>query len=342
MKNNVILVYGINENIDIEKYIKLGYKVYLIEPRKIYIDKNKFRYKSPNFKLISRGLIKSNVQSNISFYSINNNYSFVKPNQLYYNKELISVTSLLNIFKEYKFQNIKYFYINLDVDNLNDILESLKQFDHIISNICFKNEVFDINSDKIASMLNNFKTSTKNDDINDESFIVYTNKNINISLPKICLYNIAPENTTSKFENYSMFINQYNIEKFEHEKFYNKRSILYYQWLTESLEDFFTFQTDNDNKYDILIQFNPKFFDNIDMFKIYYPIKDNELYLDKNLDIIYSNKNTMYMLYQILKSKYFTDYLDERKTEKPSLFKFFEKRYLYEYISKIFVIKNIN
>ena len=39
-----------------------------------------------------------------------------------------------------------------------------------------------------------------------------------------------------------------------------------------------------------------------DMFQIVYPIKDNEIYLNRDLDIIYSTKNCMVMLYQIIKS----------------------------------------
>lgn len=337
MPKDVIIIYGIHDIDDIENYLKLDFKIYLIEPRKFFIDKIKYKFRSNNLVLISRGLTKSNTLSNNIFYSVNNKYSFQKPNQLYYNKEQISVTSLLNIIKEYHLQNIKYFYINLDVDNLSDILESIKDFEHIVSKISFHSDVVSANKNIIYDKLTNFKISN---DETTNSYIVHINKNINIPIPKICLYNNVQENVISKLDNYNLFINQYNIDILKHDS-YRKRSTFYFEWLCKRLEDFFVHQTELDEKYDILIQFNPKFFENKDMFKIYYPIKDNELYLDKNLDIIYSNKNTMYMLFQILKSKYFTDYLEEKKLEKPSLFKLFEKRYLYEYISKIFVIKNI-
>ena len=45
------------------------------------------------------------------------------------------------------------------------------------------------------------------------------------------------------------------------------------------------------------------------------------------------------MLYQILKSKYFSDFLEVKKVAKPKLFTIFSKIYFFEYISKIFVIK---
>ena len=73
-----------------------------------------------------------------------------------------------------------------------------------------------------------------------------------------------------------------------------------------------------------------------------YPLQDNILYVNKMFDIIYGTKNCMFMLYQILKSKYFTDYINTKIEEKKTLFKIFSKRYFYDYISKIFLLKEIN
>lgn len=90
---------------------------------------------------------------------------------------------------------------------------------------------------------------------------------------------------------------------------------------------------------DIIMQFNPKYFDNNKTLQIMYPLKDNILYINKVFDIIYGTKNCIYMLYQILKSKYFSDFLELKKIAKPKLFTIFSKMYFFEYISKIFVIK---
>jgi hypothetical protein len=90
---------------------------------------------------------------------------------------------------------------------------------------------------------------------------------------------------------------------------------------------------------DIIMQFNPKYFDNNKTLQIMYPLKDNILYINKVFDIIYGTKNCIYMLYQILKSKYFSDFLEVKKIAKPKLFTIFSKMYFFEYISKIFVIK---
>lgn len=90
---------------------------------------------------------------------------------------------------------------------------------------------------------------------------------------------------------------------------------------------------------DIIMQFNPKYFDTNNTLQIMYPLKDNILYINKVFDIIYGTKNCIYMLYQILKSKYFSDFLEVKKLAKPKLFTIFSKMYFFEYISKIFVIK---
>jgi hypothetical protein len=68
-------------------------------------------------------------------------------------------------------------------------------------------------------------------------------------------------------------------------------------------------------------------------------IKKNIIYINKMYDVIYGSKNCMYMLYQIIKSKYFSDYLDNKKSVNPKLFKIMTKRYFYEYIGKIFYLK---
>lgn len=125
-----------------------------------------------------------------------------------------------------------------------------------------------------------------------------------------------------------------------------KPSKIYYENVINNLACIFdsgTLPSNEDNSLglDIIIQFNPKYFDSKNTLQIMYPLDDNVFYINKVFDIIYGTKNCMFMLYQILKSKYFTDYIEEKIAEKKSLFKIFSKRYFYDYISKIFVIKEI-
>ena len=58
----------------------------------------------------------------------------------------------------------------------------------------------------------------------------------------------------------------------------------------------------NSSELDIIIQFNPKYFDSKNTLQIMYPLDDNVFYINKVFDVIYGTKNCMFMLYQILKS----------------------------------------
>ena len=125
-----------------------------------------------------------------------------------------------------------------------------------------------------------------------------------------------------------------------------KPSKIYYENVINNLACIFDSDTllsheGNSTELDIIIQFNPKYFDSKNTLQIMYPLDDNVFYINKVFDVIYGTKNCMFMLYQILKSKYFTDYIEEKIAEKKSLFKIFSKRYFYDYISKIFIIKEI-
>jgi hypothetical protein len=105
------------------------------------------------------------------------------------------------------------------------------------------------------------------------------------------------------------------------------------------LERFFECERETDARHEIVFQFHPKYLLHADMFQILYPLKNNVLYINENFDIIYASRSCMHMLYQILKSNYFQEYLEGKRIAKPGLFKIMTKRYFYDYISKTFVVK---
>ena len=169
------------------------------------------------------------------------------------------------------------------------------------------------------------------------------------------------QNTKYNMDKLKLFVNQYQINLIlnkphdcmisyeEPETLFNQLTYLqneklnsknkvYHQNIIDNLEHIFTSSNIPVHDIDIIIQFAPKFL-NHNILQIMYPLKDNVLYVNKMFDVIYATKTCMYMLYQILKSKYFTDYIDEKNNIKPSLFKIFSKKYFYEYISKIFIVK---
>jgi hypothetical protein len=154
---------------------------------------------------------------------------------------------------------------------------------------------------------------------------------------KLIINNTEDNMNTCILIPYSDCVN--NLQELQSKRLENKNKKLYFEKIIENLENIFEKSKIEIDTLDIIIYFTPKFL-NTKILQIMYPLKDNVLYINKTFDIIYATKNCMYMLYQILKSKFFTDYIDrKRESIKPNIFKFFSKKYFYEYISKIFIIK---
>ena len=51
------------------------------------------------------------------------------------------------------------------------------------------------------------------------------------------------------------------------------------------------------------------------------------MYINKAFDIMYATKDCMYMMYQILKSSYFTEHMDNLYQNKKAIFNLFRKKY---------------
>lgn len=293
----------------------------------------------------------------------------------YFNVKKYNVftTSINNLIVQYNIQNINSLVININIENCNDILDSLIPFNHIISNIVINNNV-NITPEK-CKILENFKknedSSTFIDDVDRRQGNIksFSHKNLHIKLPNIGMFfNGKLKNNkeiTLLIQQYKMnliiikkndsYIVPYpesiTILNNNQENTYSK---IYHENIIHNLDCIFNFNAQNDKNeennlikseeiaigdLEIIIQFNPKYFDNNKTLQIMYPLKDNVVYVNKVYDIIYGTKNCIYMLYQIIKSKYFSDFLEEKKTSRPKLFTIFSKIYFFEYISKIFVVK---
>lgn len=336
--------------------------VLLIEPRPYYIDVIKNLKKSnKNIILISKILCNSKCTSEIPlFYHKQDDYYWitkdtddlkVKGTNLFDIKKYnVYPITLFQIINDHNIQNVEKLIVNINITNISEILDSVLSYNHIISEIIIP-EYIKINS-KILSYYQYNKIDNE---------IYYTHKNLNIKLPNIGLYLL--NNIEQQYQkNISVFINQYKMniilqspkESNDNEIIYvpypdsvkiiessqvTKTSKIFYENIIEILDGIFSNndQTISD-KLDIIIQFNPKYFSTSNTLQIMYPIKDNTIYINKLYDIMYASKNCMFMMYQILKSKYFTDYIEQKRSEKPKIFKIFAKRYFYEYLSKIFVL----
>ena len=369
-----IIIYGWTDNCLDQFYNKesplYDYHIILIEPRKMYIDKINQYYKIHNDKLKNFIFIKkclgdnNQLKENILYCDNSKELCLIENKELiskYINsltKETVYQTTLTNIINTYKIQNIKNIIINININNIDSVLENIILFNHIISQIKIK---YDIKYFSKTSFFNNFTEITEND------YSIFSHKNLNINLPNIGIYFTNFDFLQNNMDKLKLFINQYQINLIlnkpqdcmisyeepetlfnrlinlqnESESSLNKVSLknkVYHQNIIDNLEHIFTSSNIPVQDIDIIIQFTPKFL-NRNILQIMYPLKDNVLYVNKMFDVIYATKTCMYMLYQILKSKYFTDYIDEKNNIKPSLFKIFSKKYFYEYISKIFIIK---
>jgi hypothetical protein len=349
--------------------------VLLIEPRSNYIDK--IRKLNLPIKLISKVLVKQIINQETSMY-------YDKENERYWLKDKnddlmvngtnlfnikryqVYATNIENILLQYKIQDVKSFTININVENCNDLLESITPYNHIFSHIIIDESVKYFN--KSSKILRNFYSNQIKSDQESNSMLCFSHKNLNIELPKIGMYFLNESYNKDTLLELKFLVNQYKMniiinkdENPDKQKVIipypesvkilsqNKTSTqvslskIYHENVIQNLESIFHKRIEDEheikiNDLEIIIQFNQKYFNSKKTLQIMYPLKDNTIYVNKIYDIMYATKNCMYMLYQILKSSYFSDYIQTKRDEKPVMFKIFSKRYFYEYISKIFVI----
>jgi hypothetical protein len=374
------IVYGYQEHCSFIK--SPNNHILLIEPRGEIIDLLKQKNLDKNIILISKILSeKDTMTDSILYFNKDEDKYFTKNDKNllvrgtnYFNVKKYNVftTSINNIILQYNIQNIDSLVININVENCNDILDSLIPFNHIISNIVINDNV-NIDLEK-CKILENFKTNEDSPTFTEgirrqDNVKSFSHKNLNIKLPNIGMFFNGKLKNNKEI---TLLVQQYkmNLIIIKKKDSYivpypesitilnnnqdNTYSKIYHENIIHNLDCIFNFNAQNDKNEDnrlikseeiavgdleIIIQFNTKYFDNNKTLQIMYPLKDNVLYVNKVYDIIYGTKNCIYMLYQIIKSKYFSDFLEEKNTSRPKLFTIFSKIYFFEYISKIFVLK---
>ena len=301
------------------------------------------------------------------------NYFNISKQRVY----ITSINNLINTYKIQNIQSL-VININIkncndilhNLESFNHIISNIK-INNNVRNFSLESKIisnFYIQEDKINEHTNLLKECTLHHDlstlqrevIQEEVFTNLSHKNLNIKLPNIAIYFSNTEDCKKNIESLSLFMQQYHMNLIlenntngviitypesisllnnldTNKKQYSK---IFHENIVHNLEIIFN-KNENDivSNLDIIIQFVPKYLSSNNTLQIMYPLKDNVLYINKVFDIIYATKNCMYMLYQILKSKYFTDYISEKQSDKKNLFKIFSKKFFYEYISKIFIIK---
>ncbi len=346
------IIYGY-DNLDTLNTLSTTGSIIVIEPRKIQIDKFKKEVSSSHIKLITKALSDSNklteailaLDDDESIYYINTDSKMVSNQNHIIKRERIYTTSIINIISDYNIQNISGVFFNINVHNINNILTSIKSYNHIFSNIYFKSCV-DRGLYESNDILNYFNRQNTISPSYLQDWVKYSHKNLFVGLPKICMFFTK----TGIFNNNKLlqFIKKYQIDLVIDNKIYEfknndytlppikiNESVLFHKNMLTQLNTIF----ESDKKYDIIIAFNENILQSQPNFYILFPPNDDTLYINRQYDTIYSSKNGMYMLYQILHSNYFNEWIHEQAKNKQTLIKFFIKRWFYEYMSKTFKIR---
>lgn len=362
-----IIVYGWIDDFDKLINVYKNEYIILIESRKQYLDIIQDKIKGKNIILIKKILGDNKISETFLYYNkLKDLYLIETENKLQLPRQNIYQTTISNIISTYNIQNIKSFVINININNLDNVFNNLIPFNHIISKIQFKSNIEYIPKTNFFDNFDEKSSFDEQSNIENTYNRYFYHKNLNIPLPNIVMYFSNSNYLQHNIDKLKLLVNQYQINIIYNTNECNNKcniipysddlqainnlktiteskqnsivsNIIYHEKIINNLETIFTSNLEFD-KFDIIIQFSPKFLNN-NILQIMYPLKDNVLYINKVFDIIYATKNCMYMLYQILKSKYFTDYIEEKHAVKPSLFKFFSKKYFFEYISKIFIVR---
>lgn len=334
-----VLMYGFDEN----AVTKLtndhdSIKIYIIEPRKTLIDhirQSTYYNNHQSVVLIPKGLIGENIYKEIKLSSL---LPIVDSSH----NEKCFCTSLCELIMSYKLQHIDQIIFNIHPQNLQAVLDNATPFTNVVRQIEFTN---DLNDNLECDFLKTFeKEGTK-----------YVNKG---SQKKILVMFSPQHSATIELKKFKSFVEQYNMFymsndgqfvtpeqingfDFETQKCLmpKKQTIpMFHHILTERLKQYFESSFKNDVIVDYIVFFNNAYLRSHYSFNINTSLTETQIYLEEEFDIIYATKNCWYMVYQILCSKAFEEYIEEKSIGKKALVKILCKRWTWEYLKKLFVV----
>ena len=200
-----VIIYGFLSLEQIEQY--KDYNILLIEPRKVKIDyliKNFIgTMKFKNVQLISKVITDNNNQTQEKLYCHSNLKLSLNSNSgSNLKSESVFTTNFPNIISQFDILTIQTLVLNLDIDNLTKCLDTLDNYNYIISHIFINTSISQVNLNTNLLLQKFIKESHDSHD-----FIKYSHKNLNIPIPKMCLYNWKELDTPHEISKlYSEFI----------------------------------------------------------------------------------------------------------------------------------------
>jgi hypothetical protein len=286
--------------------------------------------------LIPKGLIGENAYKEVKLSSILS-LADISSNEKSF------CTSLCELIKSYKIPHIDEIIFDIHPTNLRAVLNNATPFTNLVREIVFTVDVDD-----------NYKCDFLN------SFERQGTKFVNKGLGKKILIMFSPQHSaTVELTKFKSLVEQYKMvymtndgqfvtsEKissfdFETEKCLvpNKQSTqMFHEMLREKLQMYFDNSFKNDVTVDYIIFFNNAYLKSHYSFNINTSLTETQIHLDEQFDIMYAAKNCWYMVYQILCSKAFGEYIEEKSIGKKALVKILCKRWTWEYLKKLFVVK---
>jgi hypothetical protein len=337
MKKHYYILYGYNRDIFLDIYTNQITKqeaqfesvLLLVEPRGNKIEEFKKDFKtSANVILESKLIVSGKSELSQYLYKKNEVYS-IETIPDYEKREQVYCINFSKLMDKYNIQNVCNFIITFNLLNISELLKEFFLYHHFISAVQLHNAIkFDLS--------NSFIESSR-----DQNTVYYTNRNLDIDLPNICLYIIDYPDTQINKTKLLQMVKQYDITLLYNEELldFEQACELIENNSIKSKEKFNISILQNNissiikkKYYDIIVQFNTKYFESKPFFQLMYPLKENVLYINQGLDIIYGTGRTMYKLYDMMYSEEFKEYINLKKQQKGKVYHFFEKRYFYEYL----------
>lgn len=331
MSVSYTILYGYDKKTFLQYASQENSNIIVLEPRSLQIDLfNKEKSEFKNYKFIPKAL---HTQYKSVLYKNRDVYWMDKKQEEYTKREEIFCIKFSDLIEQENIQNIDTIVFNLPIQNLNETLSDFDDYSHIVSKISLsKGAVFKITTSFIEKQA-------------DTDFLHYENKNIDIELPRICLYTLNPNVKHQK--EFIKMLKQYDMDFMTNED--DEKIITDVSSIDFSKFSTYTKYTINEipeklikifkkDYYDIIIQFNDAYFTQKRNFQLLYPTNDNTLYIKKESDIIYGTGKCMFKLYKTMCSEEYKEHMNKKREERPKLFKLFEKRYFYEYLPTIFQI----
>jgi hypothetical protein len=318
-------------------------KYILIEPRKAVVDRIRFSLPK-NVELLVKvvsagGTLEEKILYETtmcrccrSMYSTDATYATTYKEHTVY-KERVYTTSLKRLVRERQMTSFSIVW-NLDLCEKEwaACLDELVVYECVLDSVTLNESLSHYNYVN-SKLLTEFFTRT------NPGMFMNTKTLNNIACPSIATVLTHPVTDNNKHD-YELLCKHYNINEVGSSACltsFASNKMYIYDKINTALDALLT-ATPPDN---IVVILAPKVLSS-GRFRIDYPLEQDTLYINRDLDVIYGSRNNMFLLKELITSESFVEHMDSIKHEKKEvMFRIFQKRHFYDYIGRIFNIKGV-